>query len=113
MDRSLDPDLLRIALGGAAGPPTAEELMEQLASTEVELFKGEQSVSDPLLTTAWFLHSVGSALPALDLLGQIVNARLSKFPLTSSILRWAMIALLRLSAFGSPSLRRLRTSEAA
>ena len=65
MDRSLDPDLLRIALGGAAGLPTAEELMvNKLASTEVELFKGEQSVSDPLLTTAWFLHSVGSALPA-------------------------------------------------
>jgi len=69
VDRALDPDLLRIALGDAVGLPTTEDLMEQLASTEVALFRGEQRVSDELQATAWYLHSVGSALPALDLYG--------------------------------------------
>lgn len=69
MDRALNPDRLRVALGGAGGLPTPEALAELLADAEVRLFQGPQPIDPRLVDTAWYLHSVGSALGALDLYG--------------------------------------------
>jgi hypothetical protein len=69
VDRSLNPDLLRAALGDAAGLPTARELADLLARAEVALIRGARDVNADLIVTGWYLHSVGSALPALQLYG--------------------------------------------
>lgn len=69
MDRALSPDRLRTALGEAAGLPTPEALIDLLADAEVRLFQAPQPVDQRLLDTAWYLHSVGSALESLDVYG--------------------------------------------
>jgi hypothetical protein len=69
LDRALNPDLLRVALGEAGGLPTPEALIELLADAEVRLFQGPRSVDPRLVDTAWYLHSVGSALGSLNLYG--------------------------------------------
>src|SRR5437762_1882519 len=58
-----------MALGGVAGLPNPGELAALLANAEAALFRGAQEIDDEVLATAWYLHSVGSALPALELYG--------------------------------------------
>lgn len=70
MDRALNPEHLQTALGGGVrGLPTSGELAALLANAEAALFRGAQEVDDAVLATGWYLHSVGSALPALELYG--------------------------------------------
>lgn len=69
MDRAVDPELLRLALGGLARLPTAEELAHQLAAAEVDLLVGSESPDDALLATGWFLFAVASSRLALDRYG--------------------------------------------
>jgi hypothetical protein len=69
LDRALNPNRLRVALGGAEGLPTPEALVELLADAEVRLFQGPHRIDPRLVDTAWYLHSVGSALGSLDLYG--------------------------------------------
>ena len=69
MDRALDRDRMRMALGEAGGLPTPEVLIELLADAEVRLFQGPHSVDPRLVDTAWFLHSVGSALGSVNMYG--------------------------------------------
>ena len=65
MERALNLDHLRAALGEPGMFPTAEDLQERLANTEIQLFLGRGTVDDELLATAWYLHAVGSVRPAL------------------------------------------------
>ena len=70
MDRALNAEHLEAALGeGIHGLPSARELATLLANAEAALFRGAQDVDDDVLATGWYLHSVGSALPALELYG--------------------------------------------
>lgn len=69
MDRALNRELLQTALGDATGLPTPRELAELLARAEVALIRGARDVDPTLIVTGWYLHSVGSALPALQLYG--------------------------------------------
>jgi hypothetical protein len=69
VDRALDLDRIRLALGDHARLPSARELVEKIAETEVALFRGLEEIDASLLDVAWYLHSVASALPALDLYG--------------------------------------------
>jgi hypothetical protein len=47
--------------------PTAEELQQLLAQTEVQIFLNQRELPDSLLTTGWYLHGVASADSAADL----------------------------------------------
>ncbi len=69
MDRALNPEHLLTALGNSAGLPSVTELSSMLAASEAALLRGSQHVDDRVLATGWFLHSVGSALPALEIYG--------------------------------------------
>jgi len=70
VDRALNAEHLEAALGGGVrGLPDARELATLLANAEAALFRGAQEVDDEVLALGWYLHSVGSALPALELYG--------------------------------------------
>ncbi|MFB9853188.1 hypothetical protein ACFFMR_22690, partial [Micromonospora andamanensis] len=66
MERALDLALLRGALGGRTGLPTAEQLQDLLANAETQLFLRRSEISDDLLDTAWYLHSVASVSQARE-----------------------------------------------
>jgi DEAD/DEAH box helicase len=67
VERALNLEHLRAALGEGGMFPSAEELQQRLAAAEIALFLQRGSVDDELLATAWYLHAVGSARVALDL----------------------------------------------
>ena len=67
MERALNLDALRLALGVGGLLPSAEDLRTQLAQAEISLFLGRGRVDDQLLATGWYLHAVGSARQALEL----------------------------------------------
>jgi hypothetical protein len=69
VDRALNLDHIRLALGETAHLPTARELVDTIAETEVALFRGLEQVDPALVDVAWYLHSVASALPALEMYG--------------------------------------------
>jgi hypothetical protein len=60
MERALDINLLRDALAGRTGIPTAEELQRLLGEVEVALFVRSNELPDGLLDAAWYLHAVAS-----------------------------------------------------
>ena len=66
MERALDLALLRGALGERTGLPTAEQLQDLLANAETQLFLRRSEISDDLLGTAWYLHSVASVSQARE-----------------------------------------------
>ena len=67
MERALNLDALRTALGEGGMFPSAEQLQERLASAEIAMFLQRGAIDDELLATAWYLHAVGSTRPALGL----------------------------------------------
>lgn len=67
MERTLDLDTIRQALGSQGRLPTPEELQQALARAEIDLFMDGAEVADDLLASAWFLHSVGTAREALEI----------------------------------------------
>lgn len=64
MERSLDLALLRGALDGQGGLPTAEELQRLMADVEVQLLLRRPEIGQELLDTAWYLHGVASVSEA-------------------------------------------------
>jgi DEAD/DEAH box helicase len=67
VERALNLDYLRAALGEGGMFPSAEDLQQRLATAEIALFLQRGSVDDELLGTAWYLHAVGSARATLGL----------------------------------------------
>lgn len=62
MERALDIEALEVALG--AHPevlPTPKELQRLIANSEIGLFMERPALTDSMLRTAWYLHSVASA----------------------------------------------------
>ncbi|MBP1781810.1 DEAD/DEAH box helicase [Micromonospora chalcea] len=60
MERSLDLTLLRGALDGRTGLPTAEELQQLMADVEAELLQRRPEIAQELLDAGWYLHGVAS-----------------------------------------------------
>ncbi len=70
MERALRLGLLEAALGGepdGRALPTAHELQELLAETEIGLVTGQPELHPQLLETAWYLHGVASVSARLGL----------------------------------------------
>ena len=67
MERALNLDLLRAALGEGGMFPSPEELQRRLAEAEIALFLQRGAVDDELLATAWYLHGVGTARASLQI----------------------------------------------
>lgn len=67
MERALNLDLLRAALGAGGMFPPPEEVQRRLAEAEIALFLQRGAVDDELLATAWYLHGVGTARAALQI----------------------------------------------
>jgi hypothetical protein len=61
MERALNLDLIRAALGVGGMFPPPEEVQRRLAEAEIALFLQRGAVDDELLATAWYLHGVGTA----------------------------------------------------
>lgn len=60
MERALDRDDLKLALGKLPAIPTAPELQRLLADAELSLFTGAAEISETLERTGWYLHAVAS-----------------------------------------------------
>jgi hypothetical protein len=67
VERALNLDYLRTALGEGGMFPSAEELQQRLADAEIALFLQRGIIDDELLATSWYLHAVGTARVALGL----------------------------------------------
>ena len=67
MERALNLDLLRAALGEGGMFPSPEELQRRLAEAEIALFLQRGAVDEELLGTAWYLHGVGTARASLQI----------------------------------------------
>ena len=77
MERSLDPALLGAALGATSRLPSPEELAATISEAEISLLLGRGEVVPDLVRLGWFLHSVGSAIPSLELYGWKTARRVS------------------------------------
>jgi hypothetical protein len=67
MERALNLDLLRAALGVGGMFPTPEEVQRRLAEAEIALFLQRGAIDDELLATAWYMHGVGTARETLQI----------------------------------------------
>ena len=67
MERALNLDNLRLALGEGGLLPSPEDVQNRLAQAEIAMFLQQGAIDDGLLATAWYLHAVGSARPVLEL----------------------------------------------
>lgn len=63
MDRTVDPQVLAIALGEHEPGilPTPDELATLIAQVEVRAIRAQFGLSDELLATAWYLHGITAA----------------------------------------------------
>ena len=69
MERSINPDFLRIALGEHEKLPSSMELSSLLAEAEISLLMHDFSVPEKLLATGWYLHGIASSKQALEIYG--------------------------------------------
>jgi hypothetical protein len=69
VERALDPDRLRLALGDHDALPSPQELSDAIADAEVRALLGPVALSDQTLSVAWYLLSVASVKPALQIYG--------------------------------------------
>jgi hypothetical protein len=66
VDRALNLELLREALGDHERLPSPDELQTLLAQAEVNLFLGSTSDTTSLLNAGWYLHAVGGAASFIE-----------------------------------------------
>ena len=69
MDRALDPELLKLALGEHERLPSPEALSDLLAQAELALLLRRPEVTEDLISIGWYLHAVGSSKYALRTYG--------------------------------------------
>lgn len=69
MERALDPELLRLALGQHDALPSAEQISELIAQAELTLLLGNPQIDETVANTAWYLHAVASSKYALKTYG--------------------------------------------
>ena len=61
MERSLNPDLLALALGDHERLPSVEEFTDALETAELGILQGEERLADTVFPTAWLLHAIASS----------------------------------------------------
>lgn len=84
MDRALDRDALREALGEVPGLPTPDDLADLVARIEVSLFaQREFDLPDELVQAAWYLHAIASADEALEIYG--IERQRSAFQISAHV----------------------------
>ncbi len=69
MERSLDPELLGLALSQHESLPSPSELSALLAQAELAVLLRRPEVSDDLLATGWYLHGIATSKYALETYG--------------------------------------------
>jgi len=69
MERAIDIDLLRMALGQHEILPTPEELSSLLADAELQILLGDFRQEESLRAMGWYLHAIGSSQYALETYG--------------------------------------------
>lgn len=71
MDRALNPELLRLALGDSPPQslPSVEELLELLTQAELALLLQRPEQVNDLLSMGWYLHGIASSKHALGIYG--------------------------------------------
>ncbi|MGH3245452.1 MAG: hypothetical protein ACRDOI_04450 [Trebonia sp.] len=67
MERALNLDLLRAALGEGGMFPSPEEVQHCLAEAKLAQFLQRVTVDDELLATAWSLNGVGTTRESLQI----------------------------------------------
>jgi len=65
----LDPELLRLALGGQEHLPSPEELSKLLTKAELALLIHKPEISEDLIAIGWYLHAIASSKYALRTYG--------------------------------------------
>jgi replicative superfamily II helicase len=70
MERSLNPDLLALALGDHERLPSVEEFTDALETAELGILQGEERLADTVFPTAWLLHAIASSDEATRLYGE-------------------------------------------
>jgi superfamily II DNA/RNA helicase len=70
MERALNPDLIREALGQPSSLPSVEELSNLIAQAELASLLGKSQVDPSLIATAWYLHAVASSKYAFRVFGR-------------------------------------------
>jgi superfamily II DNA/RNA helicase len=69
MERSLDPELLELALGNHERLPGREEFADALEAAELDVLSGGSNLEDFVAPTAWLLHAVASSRAATERYG--------------------------------------------
>ncbi len=69
MERALNPDILRLALGKHDVLPSAEEVTGLIAQAELSMLLSKPQVDATLIETAWYLHAIASSKYALRIYG--------------------------------------------
>ena len=83
MERALDQNLLRSALGESQNLPSPEELAELLAQAELGLLLNDPKKSEELLEVGWYLHAIASSKYAQQTYGN--ERQRSAFQVSASI----------------------------
>jgi superfamily II DNA/RNA helicase len=61
MERDLNPEWLRLALGEHVNLPSAEEVSRLLSEAEVALLLHKPQISEDLIAIGWYLHAIASS----------------------------------------------------
>ncbi len=69
MERALNPDLIKEALGQPSSLPSVEELSNLIAQAELASLLGKSQVDPNLIATAWSLHAIASSKYATHIYG--------------------------------------------
>ena len=69
MDRSLNPELIGLALGEHGTLPSPERVAELLTQAELALLVQRPRLSDDLIAAGWYLHAIASSKYALRTYG--------------------------------------------
>lgn len=69
MERALNLELIREALGQRGSLPSAEELSNLIAQAELASLLGRSQVDPTLIATAWYLHAIASSKYATRVYG--------------------------------------------
>ncbi|MFE7126695.1 DEAD/DEAH box helicase [Streptomyces sp. NPDC057617] len=90
MDRTVNPEILAIALGvhEAGLLPSPDELATLITEVEVGAIRAEAGVPDQLLGTAWYLHGIAAALEGTELYDPV--RRRHAFAVSAHILELAL-----------------------
>lgn len=88
MDRTLDPEVISLALGVHTQLPSPEGLADAMANAEVALLIQGSSAVESLLPTAWYLHGIASTPESVELYA--VDRRRAAFSIAAHIFDLAL-----------------------